>query len=561
MRRLHIFTILLLSCLSLNAQISVSESFTSSTKPSGWSTNLSHSTSSNYNCNNSGAFYKNLYGSYNTSGYMETSDLGSQTSGSTINVSYNFSVKEYSSYTATPAGEFTITGEYSTDGGSTWTTVSGSSINGTNYTPTTSCTTGSFSFNSPNTSSLKIKITCDLNSGDFYFSINDFTITESIPCSGTPVPGNTVAEVSSSTVSTVCSGTTVDFSLDGTIGTGATYQWESSTDGTNYSAISGATSTTYSGAVSADTYYRCAVTCSGNTGYSTAKQITLNSAPTTQGSSLTFASTYNSVTPSWTAASDADGYLVVYHTSALTAGPVDGTDYSVGDAVGGGNVGYIGTSVTGAVSSLTSNTEYTFTVYSYNESDDGCKVFNTTSALSAAQYTTPGVISSPSFSNETTSGFDLSWSAPTNGATSYLYTVFSDYYSTAVSSSYENVATTSTSITVTGLSAATTYYVRVWAVGSGGTGNSYNAGTVTTDCAVITAPMTQDFGTGGSFLICWEKYSGAIASSSTLTSTTSGWTMEYSSSIRPDDFSGSFKEITAFGFDGPFWLVSESIDL
>lgn len=89
-------------------------------------------------------------------------------------------------------------------------------------------------------------------------------------CSGTPAPGNTLASATQ-----ICLGTTVSFSLQNTTaGTGVTYVWESSTDGIAYTPIDGATSATYTVAPSIETYYRAQVTCSGNTGTSTAVQVT-----------------------------------------------------------------------------------------------------------------------------------------------------------------------------------------------------------------------------------------------------------------------------------------------
>lgn len=109
--------------------------------------------------------------------------------------------------------------------------------------------------------------------GPWYFGLDDFSLTTSAPCSGTPSPGSTVASSAS-----VATGSTVNLSLqNATSGTGVTYQWESSTTSSSsgYSNISGATSSTYTATVTANTWYRCKVTCSGNTGTSTATQVVL----------------------------------------------------------------------------------------------------------------------------------------------------------------------------------------------------------------------------------------------------------------------------------------------
>lgn len=91
-------------------------------------------------------------------------------------------------------------------------------------------------------------------------------------CLGTPVPGNTIA---SSTV--ICSGNSVNLSLQNTIsGSVVTYQWKSSTDGTTYTNITGATNATLSVTPTQATFYKCDVTCSTGpaTATSTAIQIT-----------------------------------------------------------------------------------------------------------------------------------------------------------------------------------------------------------------------------------------------------------------------------------------------
>ncbi len=90
-------------------------------------------------------------------------------------------------------------------------------------------------------------------------------ITYTLPaCSGTPSPGNTLASVNPAS-----GGSSTILSLqNATSGSGVTYQWQSSTNNSTWVDISGATSSTYSATPTAATYYRCNVTCSGNTGTS-----------------------------------------------------------------------------------------------------------------------------------------------------------------------------------------------------------------------------------------------------------------------------------------------------
>ena len=91
-------------------------------------------------------------------------------------------------------------------------------------------------------------------------------------CTGTPTPGNTL-----SSSPTAAPGGTVNLSLqNATSGTGVTYQWQSApTSGGTWTNIGGATAATYTATVTANTWYRCLVTCAGNTGTSTASQVSL----------------------------------------------------------------------------------------------------------------------------------------------------------------------------------------------------------------------------------------------------------------------------------------------
>jgi hypothetical protein len=98
-------------------------------------------------------------------------------------------------------------------------------------------------------------------------------------CSGTPTPGNTI---SSPSFVAAPSGN-VNLSLqNATVGTGVTYQWQSATSQTGTYSNIGATSSTYTATVSSVTWFRCIVTCSGNSGTSAPVQVTLTTCiPTT----------------------------------------------------------------------------------------------------------------------------------------------------------------------------------------------------------------------------------------------------------------------------------------
>lgn len=92
-------------------------------------------------------------------------------------------------------------------------------------------------------------------------------------CSGTPNPGNTIAGKNP-----ICNtGGSTTLSLQNAItGTGVSYQWQSSTNGSTYSNISGATSSTYTASPTNSTYYRCNVTCSNSSQTGTSTPLLLN---------------------------------------------------------------------------------------------------------------------------------------------------------------------------------------------------------------------------------------------------------------------------------------------
>jgi trimeric autotransporter adhesin len=80
------------------------------------------------------------------------------------------------------------------------------------------------------------------------------------PCSGTPAAGTVGATTLSG-----CATFSVGLSLSGASGGyGITYQWQSSPDSSSWSNISGATNTTGTVTVSANTYYRCITYCAGS---------------------------------------------------------------------------------------------------------------------------------------------------------------------------------------------------------------------------------------------------------------------------------------------------------
>ncbi len=85
--------------------------------------------------------------------------------------------------------------------------------------------------------------------------IGGLTFIAAVPCTGS------VGPVSSNLS---CTNSPIKLSVPYS-GSSAAYQWQSSTTGTDFTSISGATSRIYNTSVTNDTYFRCYVTCSGTT--------------------------------------------------------------------------------------------------------------------------------------------------------------------------------------------------------------------------------------------------------------------------------------------------------
>lgn len=88
-------------------------------------------------------------------------------------------------------------------------------------------------------------------------------------CSGTPTAGTTL-----SSVDTTCSA--VSLSLTGnSAASGLTYQWQDSTAGGAWISIPYANFSTYNTSITADTWFRCKVSCSSQSDYSSVKEVAL----------------------------------------------------------------------------------------------------------------------------------------------------------------------------------------------------------------------------------------------------------------------------------------------
>lgn len=206
----------------------------------------------------------------------------------------------------------------------------------------------------------------------------------------------------------------------------------------------------------------------------------------------------NQIGVSWTAPAggvDGGGYLVVRHTADPTTAPNVNGIYAVGNTIGSGTVVYIGTDAFFTDVSLSTTTQYYYRIYTVD------KAFNYSAALSGnATTTAAGYATEPtaqvtdlSFSSVSSSGMTINFtSAVSGGGSNHLVVIGTSLSGDPVDgSSYTADAAfggsgssvaggkvvyngTENSVTVTGLTYNTTYYVRVYDFnGSAGTENYF----------------------------------------------------------------------------------------
>ena len=146
------------------------------------------------------------------------------------------------------------------------------------------------------------------------------------PCTGTPTAGTAVATTMSG-----CASFTSIVSLSGASSGSVSYQWQSSTDSATWTNIAGATSTSLTVSVLANTYYRAIVTCGATSSSSTSVPVhlVLNAMPSAitgpdyvcSGATVTFSSTPTGGT--WT--SGALGIATIGSSSGVITGVATGT--------------------------------------------------------------------------------------------------------------------------------------------------------------------------------------------------------------------------------------------
>ncbi|MBS1534166.1 MAG: fibronectin type III domain-containing protein [Bacteroidetes bacterium] len=271
-------------------------------------------------------------------------------------------------------------------------------------------------------------------------------------------------------------------------------------------------------------YYRILASNGCNSTYVTGNTTTLQTpcvAPVAQASAFVVgANTTTSTAASFSGT--ANGFLVIRSlTNTPPSAPVNGTVYSAA------NIGTLGSGLTFIQSSaattlaetgLTGNTRYYYFVYAYNNTTcSGGPVYNTSAPLSGSCITCPDIPYSVANTVTTTSGFTLNWSTPSGGsaaAITYVLQITTDAgYTTNIAGSPFSIADPTTTKTVTGLAANTTYYYRILA--SNGCNSAYVTGTCYTGYCLATGSTAgyyiNNFSTTGGTLNISNNGSGLSA--------------------------------------------------
>ena len=409
--------------------------------------------------------------------------------------------------------------------------------------------------------------------GDDYFA----WIT-GLPCSGTPTMGVIIGNTEA------CSGNTIAYtSTIFSTGNGMTYRWQTSTDnGVTWTNTAITTPGSYSQTFTIPIWIRRVDTCTNGNAFAISNVIQVNTsspktapwtenfdAMTTLGAGilpicwLNVSGGSSSTTP-FTSANAASNtyndplsnpnYVTIYYPSTnasylwtpafqLTAGvSYDFSFYFAGDATAGwvGDVFYNTAQSTAGATALGASfvTAATTTVKTYNQVTRsftptttgvyyfGIKTFASTSSPWYMGFDdfkldlTPSCVTPTSLasSNLTATSATISWSAPALGTTPTGYEYVVSTSNTTPASA--GTAVTTTTASITGLSATTTYYVFVRSYCGGSDYSAWSSSvSFTTACNTVTT-FSENFDavTAGTFPSCWNKV-GSNGSAYTQAST------------------------------------------
>ncbi len=251
----------------------------------------------------------------------------------------------------------------------------------------------------------------------------------------------------------------------------------------------------------ASTYYL--ITSPANTSQAT------TIVPVTQSSAVNFTPVATtSMTINWTSGSGAGRIVRVNSTNSFVP-PVDGTSYTANSVyTSGERTVYNGTGSSVAITGLSQGTTYYVEIFEYNGTGTGV-TYNTTSPATGNQTTTVNPPSTQptftTFTNIGTTSLTANWTAG-NGAGRVVYICDANSFvdpSTGVSPSANTVyagtgqqcvynGTGTNTVSITGLTAGTTYYLQAYEYNGSGTTITYlTTSPRNTSTATVIVPVTQ----------------------------------------------------------------------
>jgi hypothetical protein len=334
----------------------------------------------------------------------------------------------------------------------------------------------------------------------------------------TDAPSPCLSTISGGTT-TRCQGTGQD-TYTATLGTTTGLSWTVTGAGNSISFVGGSATVTWGAAFSGTATISVSVDGSSCTGAaSRTLNVTVNPLVAVPVASAGTGATATQITASWGAAANATKYLLDVSTDAAFGSFVT----AAAKTYNGFDVGNV-TSV--AVAGLTANTTYYYRLRASN----GCGASAFSNVISYA--TLPAVPAAPVAAAGTGAGctqITANWSG-TTGATDYLFDLAtnSNFNGGSFVGVYKDFSTAgATSLTVTGLTAGTTYFYRVRASNSGGA--SAYSGTIT--YATLTAAPGTPGTINGLQAVCANAPGVAYSVTAVANASTYNWSLPAGATI------------------------------